>query len=57
MAGRGVDIKLGGNAEHLAHQQLAREGVDAEDAEEYERRMKEILPRARARGGGRTASG
>ena len=28
MAGRGVDIKLGGNPEHLAHQQLAREGVD-----------------------------
>ena len=27
MAGRGVDIKLGGNPEHLAHQQLAREGV------------------------------
>jgi preprotein translocase subunit SecA len=44
MAGRGVDIKLGGNPEHLAAQQLAREGVDRADAEAYERRMKEILP-------------
>jgi preprotein translocase subunit SecA len=44
MAGRGVDIKLGGNPEHLAAQQLAREGVDRDDAEAYERRMKEILP-------------
>jgi preprotein translocase subunit SecA len=44
MAGRGVDIKLGGNPEHLAAQQLAREGVDPADSEPYERRMKEILP-------------
>jgi preprotein translocase subunit SecA len=45
MAGRGVDIKLGGNPEHLAHQQLAREGVKAdEQPEQYERRMAEILP-------------
>jgi preprotein translocase subunit SecA len=44
MAGRGVDIKLGGNPEHLAARQLAREGVDREDAETYERRMKEIVP-------------
>src|SRR5438270_11516849 len=28
MAGRGVDIKLGGNPEHLARQQLAREGLE-----------------------------
>jgi preprotein translocase subunit SecA len=44
MAGRGVDIKLGGNPEHLATLQLAREGVDREDVEAYERRTKEILP-------------
>jgi preprotein translocase subunit SecA len=44
MAGRGVDIKLGGNPEHLAALQLAREGVDREDAEAYERRTNEILP-------------
>jgi preprotein translocase subunit SecA len=44
MAGRGVDIKLGGNPEHLAAQQLAREGIEQSDAEAYELRMKEILP-------------
>jgi len=43
MAGRGVDIKLGGNAEHLVRLQLAREGVDPSDAEGYERRMAEAL--------------
>jgi preprotein translocase subunit SecA len=44
MAGRGVDIKLGGNPEHLARQQLARDGVDPSDAEEYERRLQAVLP-------------
>jgi preprotein translocase subunit SecA len=44
MAGRGVDIKLGGNPEHLAAQQLAREGIEPSDAEQYARRMGEILP-------------
>ncbi len=44
MAGRGVDIKLGGNPEHLVRQQLAREGVEPADAEEYARRMSEVLP-------------
>ena len=44
MAGRGVDIKLGGNPEHLAAQQLAREGFEPSDAEAYEIRMREILP-------------
>jgi preprotein translocase subunit SecA len=44
MAGRGVDIKLGGNPEHLARQQLARDGIDPNDAEEYERRMQAVLP-------------
>ncbi len=43
MAGRGVDIKLGGNPEHLAHQQLAKEDLDPEDPA-YEGRMAEILP-------------
>src|SRR5271166_5932362 len=43
MAGRGVDIKLGGNPEHLVRLQLAREGVEPEEAEEYERRMREAL--------------
>ena len=44
MAGRGVDIKLGGNPEHLVRQQLAREDVDPADTETYERRTKELLP-------------
>ncbi len=44
MAGRGVDIKLGGNPEHLARQQLARDGVDAEDTEEYEARLQALIP-------------
>jgi preprotein translocase subunit SecA len=44
MAGRGVDIKLGGNPEHLAQQQLAREDVKPEEAERHETRMAEILP-------------
>jgi len=44
MAGRGVDIKLGGNPEHLARQQLAREGIDPADPEESERRMQAVLP-------------
>jgi preprotein translocase subunit SecA len=44
MAGRGVDIKLGGNPEHLARQQLAREGVDQGDAEQFASRLKAALP-------------
>ena len=44
MAGRGVDIKLGGNPEHLAQQQLARENLSPEQGEDYERRFEAILP-------------
>ena len=44
MAGRGVDIKLGGNAEHLVRLRLAREGLKPDDAEDYERRTQELLP-------------
>jgi len=44
MAGRGVDIKLGGNPEHLAAQQLAREDVDPADPLEHERRLRELMP-------------
>jgi preprotein translocase subunit SecA len=44
MAGRGVDIMLGGNPEHLARLELARQGVDPADAEEFERRRLEVLP-------------
>ncbi len=44
MAGRGVDIKLGGNPEHLVGLELARQGIEPADAEEYARRMREALP-------------
>jgi preprotein translocase subunit SecA len=43
MAGRGVDIKLGGNAEHLTRLELARRGVESEDPS-YQQRMSELLP-------------
>jgi preprotein translocase subunit SecA len=43
MAGRGVDIKLGGNPEHLAHQQLAREGVEL-GGDDYDARFAAVLP-------------
>src|SRR5438094_495308 len=49
MAGRGVDIKLGGNPEHLARLQLAREGVEPSDRESYERRSRELLPEVQRR--------
>ena len=48
MAGRGVDIKLGGNAEHLARLELAKEGVGPEHPE-HERRMGELLGEIEAR--------
>jgi preprotein translocase subunit SecA len=43
MAGRGVDIKLGGNAEHLTRLELAKRGVDAEDPA-YDEQFKQTLP-------------
>ncbi len=55
MAGRGVDIKLGGNAEHLARQQLAREGVEQVEEEEFERRLSAIMPELEAEGRRTTA--
>jgi preprotein translocase subunit SecA len=45
MAGRGVDIKLGGNPEHLARLQLARDGLEAADEQEHEELMQKVLPR------------
>ncbi len=44
MAGRGVDIKLGGNPEHLAHLELAKEGLTTSDGQDYQRRLAEVLP-------------
>jgi preprotein translocase subunit SecA len=43
MAGRGVDIKLGGNAEHLARLDLAKAGIGTEH-EDHEPRMAELVP-------------
>jgi preprotein translocase subunit SecA len=48
MAGRGVDIKLGGNAEHLARLELAKEGLEA-GADGYEERLIATLPQIEER--------
>src|SRR5688572_22224195 len=48
MAGRGVDIKLGGNAEHLTGLELAKLGLKPGDPD-YEERFAEILPALEAR--------
>ena len=49
MAGRGVDIKLGGNPEHLAGLALAKEGIGAPTHEDHERRIEELLPELEGR--------
>jgi preprotein translocase subunit SecA len=43
MAGRGVDIKLGGNAEHLTHQELLKRGLDP-DSDEWNKAWDEVFP-------------
>jgi preprotein translocase subunit SecA len=43
MAGRGVDIKLGGNPEHLARLELAKLGLKAGDPD-FEERLAEVQP-------------
>src|SRR5262245_27964890 len=43
MAGRGVDIKLGGNAEHLTRLELAKLGLRPGDPD-YDERFQQILP-------------
>jgi preprotein translocase subunit SecA len=48
MAGRGVDIKLGGNAEHLAELELAKLGLKPGDPD-YEERVADVLPAIEAR--------
>ncbi|HSP02206.1 MAG TPA: SEC-C metal-binding domain-containing protein, partial [Acidimicrobiales bacterium] len=53
MAGRGVDILLGGNPELLAKQELHNEGLDADDPENAERLAKTIAkyePQCQAEG-------
>ncbi len=44
MAGRGVDILLGGNPEGLADKDVRAEGLDPEDGEEGTARFQEVLP-------------
>src|SRR3954466_15367682 len=44
MAGRGVDIKLGGNAEHQTHQALLQLGLE-QGSEDYDREWDELFPR------------
>jgi preprotein translocase subunit SecA len=43
MAGRGVDIKLGGNAEHLTQIELRKLGLSPGDPD-YDERFKDVLP-------------
>src|SRR3989440_4041704 len=43
MAGRGVDIKLGGNPEHLTRLELAKLGLKPGDPD-YDERFKDVLP-------------
>ena len=48
MAGRGVDIKLGGNAEHLTQLELAKLGLRPGDPD-YDERFDDVLPSIEAR--------
>jgi preprotein translocase subunit SecA len=48
MAGRGVDIKLGGNEEHLAGLELAKLGL-APDAPDYDEHYQTVLPEIQRR--------
>jgi preprotein translocase subunit SecA len=48
MAGRGVDIKLGGNAEHLTQLELAKLGLKPDDPD-YDETFGEILPKIEER--------
>jgi preprotein translocase subunit SecA len=44
MAGRGVDIKLGGDPDQLAHAELRKLGVTPEDAS-YQEELDQLMPR------------
>src|SRR5215217_2264349 len=48
MAGRGVDIKLGGNAEHLTRLELAKIGLQPGDPD-YDERFADVLPSTEAK--------
>src|SRR4051812_48083192 len=48
MAGRGVDIKLGGNAEHRTHLALVGLGLEP-NTEDYDKEWDELFPRIEAK--------
>src|SRR3954466_8956753 len=48
MAGRGVDIKLGGNAEHRTHLALTELGLEA-GSDDYNKEWDELFPRIESR--------
>jgi preprotein translocase subunit SecA len=48
MAGRGVDIKLGGNEEHLTQVELTKRGVE-QGTEEWDKAWDELFPHLEAR--------
>src|SRR5690242_9710368 len=48
MAGRGVDIKLGGNPEHLAEVELAKLGLKPGDPD-YDETLEQVLPKIEER--------
>src|SRR3954464_9298343 len=48
MAGRGVDIKLGGNPDHMTELELAKLGLRPGDPD-YDERFADILPRIQAK--------
>src|SRR3989440_12291508 len=50
MAGRGVDIKLGGNPEHLTNLEVAKLGLKQGDPD-YEEHYQRVLPEIDRRGG------
>jgi preprotein translocase subunit SecA len=51
MAGRGVDIKLGGDPEHMAHKELKQQGLNPGDEgyeEAFEAKIAELEPQCKA---------
>ncbi|MEJ7786116.1 MAG: SEC-C metal-binding domain-containing protein, partial [Solirubrobacteraceae bacterium] len=48
MAGRGVDIKLGGNADHLARLEVAKLGLEPGDPD-FDEQLKHVLPSVEAK--------
>src|SRR3954470_9629110 len=48
MAGRRVDIKLGGNAEHLAHLELAKLGLKP-GGRDFDERLADVMPKIEER--------